>query len=350
MKKKALFIFAYIISLTCEAMDLDIELPSVDNSNFLSDSERFITDDAGLMLSTLHIGLYQKQGNPADCLWMGTGFLWKKPSQSPANDGKVYLLTNKHVAGLECDHWSTPYIYPLASTCNLILKLHAGIRNQILGFIKVTIKDAESRWIPHLTPSDETYVDLCAMPMDPIFEKIDEKLSWTFSDAIPLDNWKIIYTPLSDFVQNKTQINQIPGFYIRERVFMIGYPNGFKDETHNLPVSREGAVSSVPKFNFNGRAEFMIDIKTINGSSGSPVLYEKDGHLYFIGIFYSDPGNFLAVKIPLLNDPNPSAADLAEYAQLVAQFRKFRPYVDDAIDLGFVIKSDRFSELMDIIP
>lgn len=90
-----------------------------------------------------------------------------------------------------------------------------------------------------------------------------------------------------------------------ESISMVGYPSGFYDKTNNLPLVRRGITASPLNFDFNGEPEFIVDIATFPGSSGSPVVIcdlngyidiNKDGSLNFqlgsqrlilVGIIYA---------------------------------------------------------------
>jgi hypothetical protein len=65
-------------------------------------------------------------------------------------------------------------------------------------------------------------------------------------------------------------------FDVVEEILMIGYPNGLADEANNLPIFRKGVTATHPEMDYNGKKEFLIDIASYKGSSGSPiVLYEE---------------------------------------------------------------------------
>jgi hypothetical protein len=57
-----------------------------------------------------------------------------------------------------------------------------------------------------------------------------------------------------------------------EDIIMIGYPNGIWDETNNLPIIRRGITATHCNIDYNGKAEFLTDIASFPGSSGSPVF------------------------------------------------------------------------------
>ena len=62
-----------------------------------------------------------------------------------------------------------------------------------------------------------------------------------------------------------------------DEVAMVGYPNAIADEVNNQPIFRRGVLATSPSLNYDGRKEFLTDIATIGGSSGSPVLLISNG-------------------------------------------------------------------------
>src|SRR5262249_27695983 len=62
-----------------------------------------------------------------------------------------------------------------------------------------------------------------------------------------------------------------------EQVLTVGYPGGHWDDVHNLPIFHRGYTSTPPYIDFRGNKEFLIDIATWPGASGSPVLLFNEG-------------------------------------------------------------------------
>jgi S1-C subfamily serine protease len=60
-------------------------------------------------------------------------------------------------------------------------------------------------------------------------------------------------------------------------VLVPGYPLGFFDTVHHLPVVRAGCVASSFGVRFQGKGFFLTDVRTHRGSSGSPVVQRLDG-------------------------------------------------------------------------
>jgi hypothetical protein len=59
---------------------------------------------------------------------------------------------------------------------------------------------------------------------------------------------------------------------LAEPLVILGYPSGFFDEVHNLPVARQGAVASAYPVPFRGESFFLVDAVLHAGMSGSPVF------------------------------------------------------------------------------
>lgn len=59
---------------------------------------------------------------------------------------------------------------------------------------------------------------------------------------------------------------------VYEDVAMVGYPGGVFDHVNNMPLVRGGKTASIPRLNYQGSPQFVIDCACMPGSSGSPVL------------------------------------------------------------------------------
>jgi V8-like Glu-specific endopeptidase len=55
-------------------------------------------------------------------------------------------------------------------------------------------------------------------------------------------------------------------------LLVIGYPLGFHDTLHHLPVARRAAIASSFGLRFQGQGYFLTDARTHRGSSGAPVV------------------------------------------------------------------------------
>lgn len=60
--------------------------------------------------------------------------------------------------------------------------------------------------------------------------------------------------------------------HVAKDVFVLGYPLGTYDEIHNLPITRNGTISSAYPIYFNNKPYFLFDANLQEGASGSPVI------------------------------------------------------------------------------
>lgn len=59
---------------------------------------------------------------------------------------------------------------------------------------------------------------------------------------------------------------------IGSQLVILGFPLGFQDTLHQVPVARHAIVASSFGFRFQGRGYFLTDARTHRGSSGAPVI------------------------------------------------------------------------------
>lgn len=60
------------------------------------------------------------------------------------------------------------------------------------------------------------------------------------------------------------------------RLLVVGYPLGFHDTLHHIPVVRGGCLSSSYGLRFQGSGFFLTDARTHRGISGAPVIMRAD--------------------------------------------------------------------------
>ncbi|WP_371743118.1 serine protease [Polynucleobacter sp. AP-Elch-400A-B2] len=199
--------------------------------------------------------------------------------ESTTKDGKGSCGTGFFMNFLEENGKSIPAIVSnkhvikdaLSGGFNLTLKGSDG-KPLIGNHKKFTFNNFESLWIKH--PSDK--VDLAIFLLGPLLNEVKD------SGA------EIFFTPLSKAIIPENDVRE--SLSPMEDIIMIGYPSGIWDSLNNLPVIRRGVTATHPYINWNGKLEFLTDIASYPGSSGSPVLLanlngfsDRNGNTFITG-------------------------------------------------------------------
>lgn len=63
---------------------------------------------------------------------------------------------------------------------------------------------------------------------------------------------------------------------IGSTLLAVGYPMGFEDTLHHLPVARHATLASTFGLRFKGKGYFLVDARTHRGISGAPVVMRDE--------------------------------------------------------------------------
>ncbi|MBX9721352.1 MAG: serine protease [Candidatus Obscuribacterales bacterium] len=155
-----------------------------------------------------------------------------------ANSGKHFFVTNKHV--VTGSGTNTPE--------RLRLKLHADTMD-LKKSLDIEIPLFSSGKPVFLT-DEQNSVDLALIPVDNISLK----------------------PALVTFISSKYVLPDEFVVSAGEDVIVVGYPLGFSDSSHNLPLFRSASVASVYGVNFQGQERCVLDGNIQPGMSGSPIF------------------------------------------------------------------------------
>ncbi|WP_421551815.1 trypsin-like peptidase domain-containing protein [Pseudomonas yamanorum] len=220
----------------------------------------------------------------------GTGFLMNF-LQSNEHAFPV-IITNKHVISNSAEG---RFHFTLAK---------ADGSPDIGNHKQFTYDNFESRWIKHSDPT----VDLAAFLLAPLLNSSADAGS------------RLFYIPLqTNLIPSNTDRSE---FSTMEDVIMIGYPSGIWDTVNNLPIIRKGITGTHCGTNWNGKTEFLTDIASFPGSSGSPVLIANRGSyinklgttvmgsnrirllgVHYAGFMHTASGEIKIVTAPTSNTP-----------------------------------------------
>ena len=145
----------------------------------------------------------------------------------------------------------------------------------------ITINDPLDLCVMH----PDSDVDLCCINIWPAMEKLQKERKKVFFISL---NARLI--------PNQSRINN---FAALEDIVMIGCPKGLYDNYNHKPIIRSGITSTHLKNNYRGKKEFLVDVASLQGSSGSPIFIIDNGYrfegdavnisnqcdVYFVGIF-----------------------------------------------------------------
>lgn len=79
----------------------------------------------------------------------------------------------------------------------------------------------------------------------------------------------------ADLVYHPFTIDHLPGdreVPVGTALLIVGFPLGFQDALHQLPVARHAILSSCFDLRFQGEGYFLTDARTHRGMSGAPVV------------------------------------------------------------------------------
>jgi|ERR1051326_5949091 hypothetical protein len=198
-----------------------------------------------VFFATVRIKVTEKAG-VGDSI--GTGFLYRVPVSDDQNC--ILLISNKHVYG------------DGKSAIQLIFHKQdpADPNRPSLG---ETVILEGTAFESVLTVHPDQSVDLACLNVSSIGSQ-------------PIFSKQITDDLMPDFEHERL----LPG----NDVWFVGYPENRFDTRNNLPILRRGYIASIPKVDFEGRREFLIDAQVFPGSSGSPVFSALGDKFMLVGV------------------------------------------------------------------
>jgi hypothetical protein len=224
----------------------------------------------------------------------GTGFYMNFLLNKDDDTCVPVIVTNKHVVAKA----SIGKFY-------ITLATETGLPN-VGKHQEFQIDNFETHCIKHPNPD----VDLVAFPIGPLKHQVEQS------------SGKLFYIPLPIELIPKKE--ERATYSSMEDIVMIGYPNGIWDAKNNLPLIRKGITATHANISFNGKAEFLTDIASFPGSSGSPVFLANIGGymdnkgntymgtprirllgIHYAGAMHTASGEIKIVTAPTSNVPVP---------------------------------------------
>ena len=189
-----------------------------------------------ILLTAVHVLTFEGQR----MLTNASGFFFERSS-------RLFLVTSRHVM----------YDKPSSHFPDrLEIKLHIDAINltQSTGFSIPLYRDGLSLWRQGLDTSGE--IDVAAIEID--------------QSALPVTTVYRAFTP-DHMIQPGEAVE------IGTSLLIVGFPLGFHDTLHHMPVVRQAVIASSFGVRFQGKGYFLTDARTHRGTSGAPVVM-RAGH------------------------------------------------------------------------
>ena len=159
-----------------------------------------------------------------------------------ARDGRLFLVTSRHVLLDEASQHSPDRIE---------IELHDDPGNlaQSTGFSIPLYHDGTSIWRQGVDRAGD--VDVAVIEID--------------AGALPETTLYRAFTP-----EHLLGPQEQPE--VGSALLVVGFPLGFHDTLHHMPVARHAVIASSFGLRFQGEGYFLTDARTHRGTSGAPVV------------------------------------------------------------------------------
>ncbi len=189
-----------------------------------------------LLLTAARISTFEHERG----LTHASGFFFER-------DGRLFLVTSRHVLIDE----------PTKHHPNRIeIEIHTsdGDLGKSTGFSLLLFEDGKSVWRQGKDAGGE--IDVALIELD--------------RAALPASTVLQAFTP-AHLVPKDSDVE------VGSSVLIVGFPLGFHDTLHHLPVVRQSVVASAFGMRFQGLGYFLTDARTHRGTSGAPVVMRHHG-------------------------------------------------------------------------
>lgn len=157
-------------------------------------------------------------------------------------DGRLFLATSRHVF-LDEDSEHRP------DRIELTLHLDARDLTRCTGFSILLYAQGKAVWRQGQDGGGD--IDVAVLEID--------------REALPKEAVLFAFTP-------EHLVRDFDAVPVDATLFIVGFPLGFQDEVHQLPVLRRAAIASPFGIRFQGQGLFITDGRAHRGISGAPVV------------------------------------------------------------------------------
>lgn len=184
-----------------------------------------------ILLTTVSVGTYSQQ-RP---LTNASGFFFER-------DQRLFLVTSRHVVVDEpSGHFPD----------RLVIEVHndPGDIAKSIGYSIPLYRDGTAIWRQGTDRGGD--IDVAVVELD--------------RAGLPATMVYGAFTP-------RHLLTAHDGVEVGTSLLIVGFPLGFHDALHHLPVVRQAALASSCRLRFQGKGFFLTDARTHRGTSGAPVV------------------------------------------------------------------------------
>ncbi|MDH3715171.1 MAG: serine protease [Gammaproteobacteria bacterium] len=190
-----------------------------------------------LLLTAVRVSTFEKRR----LLTNATGFFFER-------DERLFLVTSRHVMIDEpSEHFPD----------RIEIELHVDAHNMAksTGFSIPLYREGKSIWRQAVDTAGE--IDVAVIEIERV--------------ALPGATYYSAFTP-------KHLLDPIDRVEVGTTLLVVGFPLGFHDTLHHMPVVRHAVIASSFGLRFQGEGYFLTDARTHRGISGAPVVMRLPGH------------------------------------------------------------------------
>jgi S1-C subfamily serine protease len=189
-----------------------------------------------LLLTAARVSTFLQQ----QALTNASGFFFER-------NQRLFLVTSRHVV------IDTPSQH-FPDRVEIELHIDAGDLGKSTGFSIPLYRDGKSIWRQGMDAAGE--IDVAVIELE--------------RDALPGTALFRAFTPAHLYgPQEQVEVGS--------SLLIVGFPLGFHDTLHHMPVVRRAVLASSFGLRFNGEGYFLTDARTHRGTSGSPVVLRVSG-------------------------------------------------------------------------
>jgi S1-C subfamily serine protease len=184
-----------------------------------------------LLLTTTRVSTFDNERG----LTAATGFFFERGD-------RLFLVTSRHVVvDKPTNHFPS----------RIEVELHTDADNltRSIGLSVLLYKDGRSVW--RQGKDDAGGIDVAVIELD--------------RTALPPDVEMECFTP----AHLQRSLDEVE---VGSSLLVVGFPLGFHDTLHHLPVVRHAVIASSFGLRFQGQGYFLTDARTHRGTSGAPVV------------------------------------------------------------------------------